>query len=88
MDWLIYFIAGWFGSYWWPGQAVDVPPPGPHPEPWWMRLIVGIIAGGVSIYVVRAVNMSDPMPGIVLSIATGCVVGKVLGSLMGMMRRA
>ena len=89
MDWLIYFIAGWFGSHWWPGIEVDAPPPH-DPGPWW-RLVVGIIAGGVAIYVTGAVGLSNagsnPMPGIVLGIATGCVVAKILGGVMGMMRR-
>ena len=85
MTWLIYFISGWFGKYWWPGRDVDAPQPG-NPDPWWMRLIIGIIAGGIAVYVVGAVAMTDTMSAMVLSIATGCVVGKVLGSLTGMMR--
>jgi hypothetical protein len=85
MTWLIYFISGWFGNYWWPGQEVDAPRPG-NPEPWWMRLVTGIIAGGVAVYVVGAVAMADPMPGMLLSIATGCVVGKILDGAFGMMR--
>jgi hypothetical protein len=87
MAWLIYFISGWFGSLWWPGRNQDAPPPGPHPEPWWMRLVVGVVAGGVAVYVIGATQMSDPMPGMVLSIATGCVVGKILSGVMGMMRK-
>ena len=86
MTWLIYFIAGWFGSHWWPGIEVDAPKPGGG-DPWWMRLVVGAIAGGAAIYVVGATQMSDPMPGMLLSIATGCVVGKILGGVMGMMRK-
>ncbi len=88
MDWLIYFIAGWFGRYWWPGQEVDVPPPH-DPGPWWMRQIVGIVGGGVAVWVTGATGLanagSNPMPGIVLAIATGCVIGKFVGGLVGMM---
>jgi hypothetical protein len=88
MDWLIYFIPGWFGAHWWPGIEKDAPPPGPHPEPWWVRLLAGIVAGIVAIYVVRASGLSDPMPGMVLSIATGCVVGKLLTGAVGTMTKA
>jgi O-antigen ligase len=86
MTWLIYFIAGWFGSYWWPGIEVDAPRPGGG-DPWWMRLVAGVIAGGVAVYVVGAVAMADAMPAMLLSIATGCVVGKLIGGAMGMMRK-
>jgi hypothetical protein len=86
MTWLIYFISGWFGKYWWPGIEVDAPRPG-NPDPWWMHLIAGIIAGGVAVYVVGAVALTDMMSAMVLSIATGCVVGRILGALMGMMRK-
>ena len=85
MEWLIYFISGWFGKHWWPGIEVDAPPPGG--DPWWWRLAAGIIAGVVAIYVVGAVRMTDVMPAMLLSIGTGCVVGKILGGVMGMMRK-
>ena len=86
MTWLIYFISGWFGSHWWPGIEVDAPRPGGG-DPWWMRLVVGVIAGGVAVYVVGAVAMTDAMPAMLLSIGTGCVVGKIIGGVMGMMRK-
>lgn len=87
MDWLIYFIGGWFGNYWWPGQEVDAPRPGGG-DPWWMRLVAGIVAGVVAIYVVRAAQVTDAMPAMLLSIATGCVVGKIVGTVLGMMAPA
>jgi hypothetical protein len=52
-----------------------------------MRLVIGVVAGGVAVYVVGSTQMSDPMPGMVLSIATGCVVGKILGGVTAMMRK-
>lgn len=96
MSWLIYFILGWFGKNWWPGVEVDVPKPG-DPGPWWRSMITGVVAGGVAVWVTGAVGWaasnpmpgiaagsSEPMPGVVLAIATGCVVGKIGGGLLHM----
>ena len=85
MEWLASFVVGWFGSHWWPGQEYGAPNP-KDPRPW-EHLVVGILAGIAAIYVVRATGVSDPMPGLVLGIATGCVAGKILGGVMGMMRK-
>ena len=87
-DLLVPFLFGWFGSVWWPGIERDAPPKGPLPEPWWWRLLVGIISGIAAIAVARVssnpmpgIASSDPMPGVVLGIATGCVAGKIVGAL-------
>ena len=87
MIWLIPIIAGWFGTLWWPGRNIDAPPPGPHPEPWWTRLAIGIF-GGLAAAVVLRMNpaYSDPMPGIVVAIATGCVAGAIVNSFTGAFR--
>lgn len=83
-EWLIMGLAGWFGSYWW-GQERGAPnPKDPHP---WEHILVGLVAGVAAIAVVRITAMnSEPMPGMVLAIATGCVVARVVGGLIGGMR--
>lgn len=87
--WLIYFIAGWWGvavlATW---GAADKPLPGEPPLPW-RTLVVGVLGGIAAVFAVRfgGVN-SDPMPGIVLAIATGGVVYAVLGPMLGAMKTA
>ncbi|MGH6787964.1 MAG: hypothetical protein ACREBO_14140 [Novosphingobium sp.] len=82
MTWLIPFIVGWWGTMWWPGITHDAPPLGPHPEPWWWRLGVGILGGVAAIVVLGAARLSsEPMPGIIAALATGGVAAGILGAV-------
>jgi hypothetical protein len=84
---LIVFIVGWFGANWWPGQWYDAPPPG-RGDPWWMRPVGGILGGIAAIAVVQMTNVAmDSLLGVTLVIATGNVVGAIVGALGGMSRK-
>ena len=84
---LIVFIVGWFGSTWWPGIEVDAPPPRGG-DPWWMRLLEGILAGVAAIAVVKVTNVAmDSLLGVTVAIATGKVVGSIVGAVAGMARK-
>lgn len=84
---LIVFIVGWFGANWWPGQWVDAPPPG-RGDPWWMRLVVGVLAGIAAIAVVQMTHvMMDTLLGVTVAIATGNVVAAIVGAIAGMSRK-
>jgi hypothetical protein len=84
---LIVFIIGWFGATWWPGIEVDAPRPGGG-DPWWMRLLVGILAGAVAVGVVQMTHVAvDSLLGITAAIATGKVVGSIIGAVAGMARK-
>ena len=83
-QWLALFVVGWFGTYWWPGQAAGAPnPKDPHP---WERLAIGVLAGIAAVVIVPKTGNSEPMPGLILGIAVGCVIGKFADSLMVGMR--
>ena len=87
MPMLIVFIVGWFGANWWPGQWYDAPRPG-NPEPWWMRLVVGVLAGVAAVAVVRVANVTvDSLLGVTTVLATGNVVGAIVGAVAGMARK-
>jgi hypothetical protein len=54
-----------------------------------MRLVVGILAGVAAIAVVRVTNVTmDSLLGITTVLATGNVVGAIVGSIAGMSRKA
>jgi uncharacterized membrane protein HdeD (DUF308 family) len=77
---LIVFIVGWFGSTWWPGIEVDAPPP--RGDPWWWRVVEGVLAGVAAIAVVRLTNVAvDSLLGVTAMIATGKVTGAIVGAV-------
>ena len=85
MLWLVFFIAGWFGTNWWPGIEKDAPKPGGGGDPWWTRWIVGIVGGIAAVVVLRlAPGFSNPMPGLVASIATGSVAAAIVRPILGL----
>jgi hypothetical protein len=85
---LIVFIVGWFGATWWPGIEVDAPKPGGGGDPWWMRLLVGIVAGVAAIGVVEMTHVAmDGLLGVTVAIATGKVAGVIVGAVTGMARK-
>jgi hypothetical protein len=85
---LIAFLVGWFGSTWWPGIEVDAPRPGGGGDPWWLRLVVGAIAGIAAIIVVQMTHVAlDTLIGVTTAIATGKVVGSIVGAVAGMARK-
>ena len=84
---LIVFIIGWFGATWWPGIEVDAPRPGGG-DPWWMRLLVGIVAGVAAVAVVQISHVAmDGLLGVTTAIATGKVAGSIIGAVAGMARK-
>ena len=85
---LIVFIVGWFGATWWPGIEVDAPKPGGGGDPWWMRLVVGVVAGVAAVAVARVTNVAmDSLLGVTTAIATGKVAGVIVGAIAGMARK-
>ena len=80
-----FFILGWFGTHWW-GEWFDAP--NPHdPQPW-ARLVTGIVGGIAAVVVSRVgVGSSDPMPGVVLSIATGRVAAAIVAPILRSTKR-
>jgi len=85
---LIVFIVGWFGATWWPGIEVDAPKPGGGGDPWWMRLLAGIVAGVAAIGVVEMTHVAmDGLLGVTVAIATGKVAGVIVGAVTGMARK-
>jgi hypothetical protein len=85
---LTVFLVGWFGATWWPGIEVDAPPPG-RGDPWWMRLLVGIVAGVAAVAVVEMTHVAmDSLLGVTTAIATGKVAGSIVGAFAGMARKA
>ncbi len=87
MDMLVPFITGWFGSVWWPGIEVDAPRPGGDPQPWWTRLLLGIVGGASAILVGRLVPGMDAMSGLVVMIAAGRVGSGIVGAVLGAARK-
>jgi len=86
MPMLIVFLIGWFGGTWWPGIEVDAPPP--RGDPWWMRLVVGILAGAAAVVVVQMTHSTmDTLVGVTLAIATGKVTAVIVGAIAGMARK-
>jgi len=85
MEMLVTFIVGWFGSVWWPGIEVDAPPP--KGDPWWWRILLGVVGGVSAILVARMVPGMDAMVGLVVMIAAGRVGSGIVGAAMGAMRR-
>jgi hypothetical protein len=84
---LIVFIVGWFGATWWPGIEVDAPRPGGG-DPWWMRLVIGVVAGVAAVAVVNVSHAAmDTLLGITTAIATGKVAGVIVGAVAGMARK-
>ena len=89
MAWLVPVIVGWWGTVWWPGIERDAPPKGPLPDPWWWKLAIGVIGGGAAVLVLGASEpmpgvaalSSNPMPGLVVALATGGVTRAVLGAI-------
>ncbi|MBV9884788.1 MAG: hypothetical protein JO276_17400 [Sphingomonadaceae bacterium] len=87
MPMLIVFIVGWFGQTWWPGIEVDAPRPGGG-DPWWLRVLAGVVAGVVAVVVVQVTHTSmDTLLGVTLALATGKVTGVIIGALAGMTRK-
>ena len=87
MPMLITFIVGWFGSTWWPGIEVDAPRPGGG-DPWWLRLLIGVIAGVAAVVVIQASHVAmDGLLGVTLAIATGKVTGSIVSAVAGMARK-
>lgn len=87
-DWLIYLIVGWSGTYLFRLWGVaDKPIPG-DPAPPWGSLVAGVVGGIAAIFIVRMTGLnSDPMPGMLLSLATGGVVSSILGPVFGSMKQ-
>ncbi len=86
MPMLIVFIIGWFGGVWWPGIEVDAPPP--KGDPWWMKLLSGVLSGAAAVLVVQMTQVSmDTLVGVTLAIATGKVTNVIVGAVAGMARR-
>ena len=84
---LIVFLIGWFGGTWWPGIEVDAPRPGGG-DPWWMRLVIGILAGAAAVVVVQMTHSTmDTLVGVTLAIATGKVTAVIVGAIAGMARK-
>jgi hypothetical protein len=84
---LIVFLVGWFGATWWPGIEVDAPRPGGG-DPWWMRLLVGIVAGVAAVAVIGVTHVAmDSLLGVTAAIATGKVAGSIVGAFAGMARK-
>jgi len=85
---LIVFIIGWFGATWWPGIEVDAPRPGGGGDPWWMRLVVGVLAGVAAVAVVQVSHVAmDSLLGVTAAIATGKVAGSIVGAITAMARK-
>ena len=93
MNGFLFFVLGWFGKYWWPGIEVDAPRPGGG-DPWW-NLVIGAASGVITMVVMGGIANSnpmpgiasaDPMPGLVAAIAVGCIAGRTLTALSGLMR--
>jgi hypothetical protein len=84
---LIVFIVGWFGATWWAGIEVDAPRPGGG-DPWWLRLVIGVVAGVAAVAVVNVSHAAmDTLLGITTAIATGKVAGVIVGAVAGMARK-
>ena len=77
--WLIIFITGWFGTYWWPGIEVDAPKPGGDPQPWWTRWVLGAIGGAAAILVARVTAVpAEALAGLLVSLAAGRVAAGIV----------
>lgn len=87
MPMFIVFIVGWFGSNWWFGMEFDAPKPGGG-DPWWMRLLVGVVAGVAAVAVIEMSHIAmDSLLGVTLAIATGNVAGTIVRAVAGMARK-
>jgi hypothetical protein len=87
MPMLIVFIVGWFGATWWPFREIDAPRPGGG-DPVWMSLLVGIVAGIAAVVIIQTTHTAmDSLLGVTLAIATGKVVGVIVGAIAGMARK-
>ena len=90
---LLVFIVGWFGANWWPGQWVDAPKPGGGGDPWWLRPVAGIIGGIAAVAVDQMVLTQaahievNSLLGVTAVLATGNVVGGLVGAVAGMARK-
>jgi hypothetical protein len=85
---LTVFLVGWFGATWWPGMEVDAPKPGSGGDPGWVRLVVGIAAGVAAIGVIDMTHVAmDSLLGVTTAIATGKVVGVIVGAGIAMARK-
>ena len=91
MDWLLPFVLGWWGSHWWhrnwwPGVQYDAPKPGGG-DPW-LGLGLGVVGGIGAIILTRMTLVnSEPMPGVIASIAAGAVLSSIAAALIGGMRK-
>jgi hypothetical protein len=85
---LILAILGWFGSVWWPGIEVDAPRPGGGGDPWWTRLLLGVVGAVSAIVVARIAGAGvEPVAGAIVAIAAGRVGAGIVGALLAAARR-
>ena len=83
---LAIFIVGWLGSHRWIGDIYGAPnPKDPHP---WEYLAMGVLAGVAATFVNRiGVANSNPMPSLLIALATGGVAAGIARAGIGLVRK-
>lgn len=92
MEYLFWALAGWCGTPWrrrwpWPGPGPDPDPRGPHPEPWVIIKVMGVVGGIIGGLIFDRVFEGAPLQagslGWVAATSFGAlIVGRVLSEVV------